>query len=59
MMASLINSDLYLTHYPLDNPSLFVKLFEYLVEFCETGPIIFGSTLLSLPLMINCSLKLP
>lgn len=53
-MVSLINSDLYLTHHPLDNPSLFVKLFEYLVEFCETGPIISGSTLLSPPLMINC-----
>ena len=59
MMASLTNSDLHLTHHRLDNPSLFVKLLEHLVEFCETGPIIFESTLLSLPLMINCWLKLP
>ena len=62
MMAPLINSDLHLTPHALDNPSPFVKLFEYLVEFCEIGPIIlrsyFGSTLLSPPLMINCSLKL-
>ena len=34
MMATLINSDLYLTHHPLDNPSLLVKLFEYSVKFC-------------------------
>lgn len=35
-MAPLINSDLYLTPHALDNPS---PLFEYLVEFCEIGPI--------------------
>ena len=43
MMAPLINSDLYLTPHALDNPSPFVKLFEYLVEFCEIGPIILRS----------------
>ena len=43
VMAPLINSDLYLTPHALDNPSPFVKLFEYLVEFCEIGPIILRS----------------
>ena len=62
MMAPLINSDLYLTPHALDNPSPFVKLFEYWLSSVKLDQsycvAIFGSTLLSPPLMINCSLKL-